>query len=741
MVRSASSFPDGLQGGQHSGAVVVVPRPAEGSAAPQPINNTLVFGQLDNFFGSVLGKANASSNGNGEAPAACTGVMVGFRSIPSAYESQSVLVLASASEDDDMSFTTTATTATTTTTTTTPAGMAGMPAGGINQAVQKWGDTLLAQHGGKARSAVNGPAASERALYFGYSTTGMYHHNPCDGLENCSTWEGTLVQVHEDLRRRNVPYRWMLIDSYWYGETRYHGNWLWEGGPWLTTSQLPTYPQRFAHGLEWMHDRLGGMRFAAHSGHWARNTPYANASDPRFINDSIWARSGGGEPQYPLDRKLWDHLFTANKAWGLDLIKQDHISENAIMPDDPSAWQRWFDGMAFAAADHDVRIMYCMAFAPVLLNSVRYKAAEATRASADYIVGHRDPGGTNGQWQIGPDAMFHWALGLLPYKDTFYSNTTEHATRGLSPDFNGKEPHPEVHALMAALSGAFVTVSDSVGSANTTLLSTLYRTDGRLLKPTRPVTALDAQLLDNIFGGGSGGAIYSTHTAVPTSSSTSSMTAAAQEEEAAAVAAEGPGDLRWTFVTGVTLTSSFTLLPAHVGIGTQGAKYQSPAVTGYVAFSHHPFDAAAATIGSLEIASFDATHPRVIPGENVAAAAAAAEKGGAAGGDKYAISYNVLAPVFDGAVAVLGELSKAVPVAEGRFKSLSVATTAMGTSLSLGLEGAPGEHVSIAFAELSSSSSSSGGAGGSWTMRTVDCVVAAAGTVVMQYPSGTCADE
>ena len=117
--------------------------------------------------------------------------------------------------------------------------------------------------------------------------------------------------------------------------------------------------------------------------------------------------------------------------------------------------------MGNSAVRNDMSIMYCMAFAPVLLNSVKFTAAEATRASADYIVGHRGPG-TNGQWAIGPDAMFHWAIGLLPYKDTFYSNTTEHSSSPLGPEFNGYEPQPQVHALMAALSAAFVTSSDAV---------------------------------------------------------------------------------------------------------------------------------------------------------------------------------------------------------------------------------------------------------------------------------------
>ena len=50
---------------------------------------------------------------------------------------------------------------------------------------------------------------------------------------------------------------------------------------------------------------------------------------------------------------------------------QDHISENGIVADDPDSWERWFDGMGHGAAQNGVRVMYCMAYAPVLLNSVR----------------------------------------------------------------------------------------------------------------------------------------------------------------------------------------------------------------------------------------------------------------------------------------------------------------------------------------------------------------------------------
>ena len=64
--------------------------------------------------------------------------------------------------------------------------------------------------------------------------------------------------------------------------------------------------------------------------------------------------------------------------------------------------------------------------------------------------------GSNGQWQIGPTAMFHWGIGLLPYKDTFFSNTTMAQVRppGTNksqwpPFYNYHESDPSTHALMA----------------------------------------------------------------------------------------------------------------------------------------------------------------------------------------------------------------------------------------------------------------------------------------------------
>jgi hypothetical protein len=118
------------------------------------------------------------------------------------------------------------------------------------------------------------------------------------------------------------------------------------------------------------------------------------------------------------------------------------------------------------------------------------------------------------QWAIGPDNAFHWSgLGLLPYKDTFISNSTSTQKSGgwtndtkQWPSFKGyHEMNAPTHALMSLLSMASVTFGDAVGESNKTLLMQLCRKDGMLLKADRPATAIDAQFQAMMFNAWPGG--------------------------------------------------------------------------------------------------------------------------------------------------------------------------------------------------------------------------------------------
>lgn len=84
-------------------------------------------------------------------------------------------------------------------------------------------------------------------------------------------------------------------------------------------------------------------------------------------------------------------------------------------------------------------------------------------------------------------ALFYWALGILPFKDGFYSST--HPQVG--GQTVGPETDPDREILMATLSGAMVGAMDGLGLLNATRVMASCRKDGVVLKPDVPVTTVD----------------------------------------------------------------------------------------------------------------------------------------------------------------------------------------------------------------------------------------------------------
>eukprot|EP01043_Picozoa_sp_COSAG02_P053152 COSAG02_NODE_5830_length_4005_cov_12.669483_3_plen_398_part_00 len=98
-------------------------------------------------------------------------------------------------------------------------------AGLMARAWMKWGDVLLQQYNQQRTR----PDASPWISQLGYSTTGVFHYNPCDcqGNKNtsycvddnnplmpsCHTYEDTLLQVHDYAQSVGIPYRWWCVNS------------------------------------------------------------------------------------------------------------------------------------------------------------------------------------------------------------------------------------------------------------------------------------------------------------------------------------------------------------------------------------------------------------------------------------------------------------------------------------------------------------------------------------------------
>merc|ERR1719231_332268 len=116
-----------------------------------------------------------------------------------------------------------------------------------------------------------------------------------------------------------------------------------------------------------------------------------------------------------------------------------------------------------------------------LLSASAYSAVTNARATGDYFH-------SPNQWAVGGTSLFYWAIGVLPFKDGFYSSTN----RQVGGQTVGPERTPDREALMATLSCAMVGPMDGIDLLNASRVMATCRGDGKVLKPDRPLTVTDA---------------------------------------------------------------------------------------------------------------------------------------------------------------------------------------------------------------------------------------------------------
>lgn len=153
---------------------------------------------------------------------------------------------------------------------------------------------------------------------------------------------------------------------------------------------------------------------------------------------------------------------------------------------------KWLSGMGTAAAAHNLSVQFCMAHPAAFLHALQLPAVTNGRASGDY----QDPAGN--LLSYGTAAPFFSAVGIAPSKDNWWSTPNQPRPRNLGPA--GPPPcdggsrnvtNTFLHALVATLSTGPVGFSDALGYTNATLVLSTCATDGLLLKPSRPLAAID----------------------------------------------------------------------------------------------------------------------------------------------------------------------------------------------------------------------------------------------------------
>jgi len=237
-----------------------------------------------------------------------------------------------------------------------------------------------------------------------------------------------------------------------------------------------------------------------------------------------------------------------------------------------------------------------------LLQSVEIQSVTQSRASGDY-----NP--ANSQWQVGYSSLLLWSLGIVPYKDDFWSSTNAQPGCKFSVC---QEPNSELETLVALLTTGPVGPSDSINNLNVTRLMQTTRQDGLLLKADKPITVIDK--------------VFSAFSGIVNAWSTFS-----------AHNIQSGGYNRWVYFLGADLPSNLQLYP------------QDANLTG----SHYQYNYYTKTVSS-----WSSSNPVVLPsGQTV--------------NGVVSFTYITTAPVLSGTWSYLGEVNKFATGSQQRTTSIT----------------------------------------------------------------------
>lgn len=491
---------------------------------------------------------------------------------------------------------------------------------GINATVQEWGRLLRADRG---KAAVD-RYADQGLAYLSYWTDNgaSYYYETAEGMNEAET----LLAVKADADARGIPLGSLQIDSWWYSKIEEHhllgssGLLLWE-----------PKPEMFPDGLAAFQEALG-LPLIAHNRWFSDQSPYLDDYD--FVLE--------GDRAFPTGPEIYQHFMASLSAWGGMTYEQDwlitqywdfHWLRSDV--DRATQWMAWMDD---AATAEGLTMQLCMPGAAHLMDSVDRASYTTTRTCTDYSQGISK----ESYWaQFHTVNMIASALGLLPFKDNFWSS----------------EEHGEAEALVSILSAGMVGSGDAIGDMDRELLLRTCRADGLLLKPDRPATPVDAMFLEHTrpYTVTTG----SHHDALGETRYIAALHLAAEHPEREpmdavyAMATYDGKDLDDLFVYPDAVTDWEVDLAADLGVADG---------------RHVLLDWRAGVAAEV----FEGFAVPELP-------------------HLYDFAYFVLAPVQDNGMALLGEAAKYVTLADKRFTEITV----LEDGFALTLSGVPGESVEV----------------------------------------------
>ena len=571
--------------------------------------------------------------------------------------------------------------------------------GGVRSAMYEWGEKMMAGSG-KTRTSRRevdytlshlGFSTDAGAYYYYYTGTNDTTFFPSNA-SRYATYEDLALLVHNCTTALRIPVKYMLLDSYWYfRSTNGGGTKRWE----------PT-PQTFPHGLAWLHEQTG-FRWQLHNRYWSSDVDYATQNNGTYeffipgsncsdatgnLNVKDWQNKGCTKPgqfSLPTSADLFEDIMRNATSWGMVTYEQDWMdfeSDEVVAKDmDVVAGGDWMSAIGQGAAAANVGVQLCMSHTRHVLAGAQLRHVTQTRASNDYKEMGSD------QWDIGRSSLFADALGMAPSKDSYWSSFEQQQPpdgaccgpdcgKCGGPSTGRRDFYSRLNSAVATLSTGPVAYSDRIGSENRAAIMKSCMANGTLLQPDRAATAIDAVFHRMAF----------TESNRP-------------KPEGVVMATESVvGGQRWGLVLGAELKSAYELPPSAVFSDASLAEEYAVMESN---FTRHD---SAATI-------------RVVPRAGTFALPVSG---------KVDFTVHSLAPVSSSGWALLGELSKWVPVSAARFKAVTV----KGSDLIAEVAGAEGETVSVSFYRKPGT--------GAASVVTVDCVLPASGRAKVTGSGSKC---
>jgi hypothetical protein len=195
---------------------------------------------------------------------------------------------------------------------------------------------------------------------------------------------------------------------------------------------------------------------------------------------------------------FYGELFDAFLKLGMSAFETDFMSDH-LMPtpglrDHVEGLPLYHEGLTKAAAERNLPVQFCMPTVCQVLAAANFPAVTNARVSTDYAT-ERIPkeAGLDGwveNYVIGMPGLLLWSIGLAPSKD-ITSTSVHQPGGGMHRDYL----NVELDYVLAVLSTGPVGLGDGIGYTNVSLARAGFRNDGTLLKPSKPLTAVDSSFV------------------------------------------------------------------------------------------------------------------------------------------------------------------------------------------------------------------------------------------------------